>query len=124
MPQYHVNHISRRIGKKVGVIRSILNIFFLYINPKTVALQENSAACSCLDCEASCPGSGGLAPLPSEADEEFEIAGLYGLGFIMGIVYIVLVVAFLSLLFLLRRTKRKFLHYTCHSVISRYNTVT
>jgi hypothetical protein len=95
-------------------------LFFSYINPETVALQENSAACSCLDCEASCPGSGGLAPLPAETDEEFEIAGLYGLGFIMGIVYIVLVVVFLSLLFLLHRTKRKLLHYTCHAVLSRY----
>jgi hypothetical protein len=76
-------------------------------------LQENSAACSCLDCEASCPGSGGLAPLPPEADEEFEIAGLYGLGFVMGIVYIVLAVAFLLLLFMLHRFKGKFDIVTC-----------
>ncbi|PNF39249.1 hypothetical protein B7P43_G16956, partial [Cryptotermes secundus] len=81
--------------------------------PCSEPYDENSAACSCLDCEASCPGSGGLAPLPSEADEEFQIAGLYGLGFVMGIVYIVLVVAFLSLLFLLHRIKPNFsrLHY-------------
>jgi hypothetical protein len=70
--------------------------------------QNESAACSCLDCEASCPGAGGLSPLPYEPDEEFEIAGFYGLGFIMCIVYLVLAVVFVLLLLIFRKTKCEF----------------
>jgi uncharacterized membrane protein len=39
-----------------------------------------------------------LSPLPYEPEEEFEIAGFYGLGFIMCIVYAVLAVGFIALL--------------------------
>jgi hypothetical protein len=92
--------------RKAGVIRSAQGIlFYLNINPETVVLQEDSAACSCLDCEASCPGSGGLAPLPVEDDEVFEIAGMYGLAFIMCIVYILLALCFLALLFIFHKVK-------------------
>jgi hypothetical protein len=61
-----------------------------------------------LDCEASCPGAGGLSPLPFDQDEEFEIAGFYGLGFIMCIVYFVLAVSFVVLLLVLRKVKCAF----------------
>lgn len=60
--------------------------------------DNDSAACSCLDCEASCLGAGGLSPLYYESEEEFEIAGFYGVAFIMCIVYIVLALIFVTLL--------------------------
>jgi hypothetical protein len=46
-----------------------------------------------------------LSPLPDEQDEDFEIAGFYGLGFIMCIVYIVLAVDFVALLLVFRKVK-------------------
>jgi len=63
--------------------------------------DNDSSACSCLDCEGSCPGAGGLAPLPYEPEEQFEIAGIYGVLFIVILVYIVLAGVFVALLLIL-----------------------
>lgn len=89
---------------------SIGDFYPLTIETKSCSepYDNESAACSCLDCEASCPGAGGLSPLPYEPDEEFEIAGFYGLGFIMCIVYVVLAVVFVLLLLIFRKTKLNF----------------
>jgi hypothetical protein len=46
-----------------------------------------------------------LAPLPAEDDEEFEIAGMYGLAFVMFIVYILLALSFLALLFICHKVQ-------------------
>jgi hypothetical protein len=67
--------------------------------------------CSCLDCAASCSGAGGLSPLSYESSEDFEIAGFYGLGFIMCIVYIVLAVLFIALLIIFQKVKCTFFVY-------------
>jgi hypothetical protein len=95
-------------GSHAFVVSTAQGIWFYLnrlLNPETLVLQEDSAACSCLDCEASCPGSGGLAPLPTDDTEEFLVAGWYGLGFIMCIVYILLALTFLVLLFIFHRVK-------------------
>ncbi|KAJ4438122.1 hypothetical protein ANN_14061 [Periplaneta americana] len=60
--------------------------------------QSNSAACSCLDCEASCPNAGGLDPIVIEGDEEFLIFEAYGLAVISGFVYLIFAVGFIAFL--------------------------
>lgn len=83
------------------IITSEDNATFSPLQIETKSCSErydnDSAACSCLDCEASCPGKGGLSPLPYEPEEQFEIAGFYGVAFIMCIIYAVLALIFLSL---------------------------
>jgi hypothetical protein len=61
-----------------------------------------------LDCEASCPGQGGLSPLSYEPEEKFEIFGFYGLWFIVIIVYGVLTLVFIALLIILPKLKCTF----------------
>ncbi|XP_069668907.1 NPC intracellular cholesterol transporter 1 homolog 1b-like isoform X2 [Periplaneta americana] len=75
---------------------------FIPLNIETKSCSEpydsNSAACSCLDCEASCPNAGGLDPIVIEGDEEFLIFEAYGLAVISGFVYLIFAVGFIAFL--------------------------
>ncbi|XP_074041061.1 NPC intracellular cholesterol transporter 1 isoform X5 [Leptinotarsa decemlineata] len=62
---------------------------FVPLNPPTVscktALNDKSPACSCVDCEESCP----VPPPQPPAPQPFRVAGFEGYAFVMVVVFIV-----------------------------------
>ncbi|XP_074041077.1 NPC intracellular cholesterol transporter 1 isoform X2 [Leptinotarsa decemlineata] len=62
---------------------------FVPLNPPTVscktALNDKSPACSCVDCEESCP----VPPPEPPAPQPFRVAGFEGYAFVMVVVFIV-----------------------------------
>ncbi|KAJ9578621.1 hypothetical protein L9F63_005111, partial [Diploptera punctata] len=73
----------------------------MYFNatPCNQAHDNNSAACSCLDCTASCPGSGSLGSPITVDNSEFLILSLDGIAFIAGIICVIGSGFFVSLFF-------------------------
>jgi hypothetical protein len=70
-------------------------------------LQNDSAACSCLDCTASCPDSKSLASPINMDDDEFLIFDLDGASVIAGIVFLVGTVLLIGLFFIFHFAKSK-----------------
>lgn len=63
-------------------LKNIKNVIFL---PKYSFFQNSTPACSCVDCEASCPSP---PPAPSKP-EPFKIAGHDGYSVMMIIIFVV-----------------------------------
>ncbi|XP_042228595.1 NPC intracellular cholesterol transporter 1-like [Homarus americanus] len=72
------------------------------ITPCSAAISNDSRACSCLDCEASCPQPSPLPPLP----QPFTIYGVDGLEVVMALVFLLITSTFLTI-------------YVCHSCRSQ-----
>ncbi|XP_044740740.1 NPC intracellular cholesterol transporter 1 isoform X2 [Chrysoperla carnea] len=62
------------------------------ITPCNLAIDENSSACSCVDCEYSCPKPPEYPPDP----EPFVILNFNGYSFLLTLLYAIFVVVFLS----------------------------
>jgi hypothetical protein len=107
--KYSYNFITYVISHlRLKVVYNELHIYDISkLKFNSFFFQNESVACSCLDCSASCPGAG-LSPLPYEPEEEFLIFGFYGLGFIMCLVYPVLALMFVAVLIILWKVKCAF----------------
>ncbi|XP_018568156.1 Niemann-Pick C1 protein isoform X3 [Anoplophora glabripennis] len=66
------------------------------VTPCSKPLDENSSACSCVDCEASCP----VPPPQPPPPQPFRIAGCDGYAFVMVVVFLVGSTMFLLVVFM------------------------